>query len=98
MCKRIVCCRFYNSPTVICVQGCVKQLHAHTSPLLGDFLQAFAKLRKDTRTFVRLSVRMEEVGYHWTDFRKNRHFRIFQYYLQEIQVSLKYENNNGYFI
>jgi len=38
-----------------------------------QFLGAFAKLRKVTISFimfVRLSVRMEQLGYRWTDFHK----------------------------
>jgi hypothetical protein len=31
------------------------------------FLGAFAKLRKATVSFV-MSVRMEKLGFHWTDF------------------------------
>ena len=38
--------------------------------LMGPFLGAFAKLRKVTISFVMffcLSVRMEQLGFHWTD-------------------------------
>jgi hypothetical protein len=44
------------------------------SKLLPTFLGAFAKLRKATISFVRsvrLSVRMEQLGSHWTDFLEN---------------------------
>jgi len=48
-------------------------------------LGAFAKLQKPTVTFV-MSVRMEQVGCHWTDFHEIWYF-----------ISLKPDKNNTYF-
>jgi hypothetical protein len=59
-------------------------------------LGAFAKLRKATITFVVSvcpSVRMEERGSHWKDFSEIWYLSIFRKSVEEIQVSLKYENN-----
>jgi hypothetical protein len=64
------------------------------------FLGAFAKLRKATISCVmsvRLSVRMEQLGSHWTDFHEILYSRIFRKSAEKIQVSLKSDNNNRYF-
>ena len=45
-----------------------------------QFLRAFAKLRKVAISFVmfvRLSFRMEQLGYRWTDFREIWYLRNF---------------------
>jgi hypothetical protein len=39
---------------------------------------------------------MEQLGSHWTDFHEMRYLSIFRKSVQEIQVSLKYDKNNGY--
>jgi len=52
------------------------------------FFSAFAKLRKATISVcmsVRLSVRMEQLDCHWTDFREN--LSIFLKSVENIQVS-----------
>ena len=46
---------------------------------------------------VRLSVRIEQLGCHWTDFHEISYLKIFRKSVEEIQVSLKSEKNNGYF-
>jgi hypothetical protein len=64
------------------------------------FLGAFAKLRKATVSFVmsvRLSVRMEQLGSHWTDFHEIWYWRIFRKSVEKIQVSLKSDKSKGYF-
>jgi hypothetical protein len=64
--------------------------------LLGEF----AKWRKEVISFVmsvRLSVPMEKLGYHRTDFHKIWYLNIFRKTLQKNQVSLKSDKNNGYF-
>jgi hypothetical protein len=43
------------------------------------------------------SVRMEQFGFHWTDFHEISYLRIFRKYAEKIQVPLKSDNNNGYF-
>jgi len=46
--------------------------------LAGWFLGTFAKVRKATISFViRLSVRVEQLGSHWTDFHEILYLSIF---------------------
>ena len=45
---------------------------------------------------VRLSVRMEQNGYHWTDFMKFWYLRFHRKPVEKIQISLKSDKNNGY--
>ena len=40
---------------------------------------------------------MEKLGPHWTDFHEIWYLSIFRITVQKIQVSLKYDKNNGYF-
>jgi len=64
-------------------------------------LQLFEKLRKMTISFVmfvRLSVRMEQLGFHWKDFNGFWFMSVFLKYAQKIQVSLISHNNNVYFM
>lgn len=44
-----------------------------------------------------LSVRMEQLGPHWTDFREVRILSIFRKSFEKIKVWLKYDKNNGCF-
>jgi len=44
----------------------------------------------------RLSVRMEELGFHWTDCREISYLSIFLNSIEKIQVCSKYDKNNGY--
>jgi hypothetical protein len=47
---------------------------------------------------VRLSVLVEQLGSHWTDFDETLYLSFFSLRsVEKIQVSLKYEKNNGYF-
>ena len=68
------------------------------------FLGAFAILRKATISFVmsvcpsvRPSVRMEQLRSHCTDFDETLYLRLFRKSVENIQVSLKSDKNNGYF-
>ena len=66
-----------------------------------NLLGPFAKLREATISFIvsfRLSVRMEQLGSHRTDFYEIWYLRIFRKYFEKIQVSLKSDKNKGYFI
>jgi hypothetical protein len=78
----------------------------------GLFLGAFEKLLKATISFVMfvclsvslsvhpsvsLSVLMEQLGSHWTEFHEICHLSIFRKFVQKIQVSLKSDKNNGHF-
>jgi hypothetical protein len=62
------------------------------------FLGAFAQLRKATISFV-MSVRMEHLVSHWTDFHEFLYLSIFRKKTRflKIQVSLKSDKNNGCF-
>jgi len=67
---------------------------------LHTFLGTFAKLRKAVASFiisVRPSVRMEQLGSHWTDFHEIQYLSIFRKYVEKIHVSLKSDKNKGYF-
>jgi hypothetical protein len=46
---------------------------------------------------VRLSVRMEQLGSHWTDFHETGYLSIFVKSVEKIQVSLKSDKYNGHF-
>jgi hypothetical protein len=54
-----------------------------------SFLGAFPKVRKSTISFmsVCLSVRMEQLGSHWTDFDETKYLNFFRKSVQTIQVS-----------
>jgi len=45
---------------------------------------------------VRPSLLMEQLGYHWTDFREISHWSIFRKSVEMFQVSLMLDKNNGY--
>jgi hypothetical protein len=65
----------------------------------SSILGAFAKLRKATSSFVmpiRTFVRMEELGFHWTDFHAIFIRVFFEKSIEKIQVSLQSHKNNGY--
>ena len=46
---------------------------------------------------VRPSVRMEQLGYHWTDFHEILYLSAFRKFTEKFQVLLKCDVNNGYF-
>jgi len=61
----------------------------------------FPKLRKATVIFVTSihpSARVWHLGYHWTDYHEIWYLRIFGRSVEKIQVSLKSDKNDGYFI
>jgi hypothetical protein len=65
-----------------------------------QFLGTFVKSRKATIIFVlyvRLSVRMEQLGSQRTDFYEIWHLSICRKSIQTAQVSLISDKNNGYF-
>jgi hypothetical protein len=64
------------------------------------FLGAFVKSRKAIISCVmsvRLSVLMEKLGSLWTDFNEVWCLITFRKSVEKIQVSLKSDQNNGYF-
>jgi len=83
-------------------------LASHAVIILG----AFAQLQKVTISCamsvclsvfppvcpsVRLSVRIEQLSSHWTNFHEIWYLSIFRISVEKIQVSLKCDKNNGYF-
>ena len=67
-------------------------------------LGVVAKLRKATTSFVmslcplvRTSIRMEQLGPHWTNFHEIWCLSIYSKIIRKIKVLLKYDKNNGYF-
>jgi hypothetical protein len=62
---------------------------------MQQFLGVFTKLWKATITFI-MSVCMEQLGSHWTDFHEIWYLSIFQNSVKKIQVLLKSDNNNGH--
>ena len=64
------------------------------------FLGAFAKLRKETTSFVMSgcpSVSTEQPSSHWTDFHEIWYLNIFRKLSRKMQASLKSDKNNGRF-
>jgi hypothetical protein len=56
------------------------------------FLGTFAKLQKETITFImsiHLSICMEQLSSHWTDFDETWYLHFFQKSVEKVQVSLK---------
>ena len=57
-------------------------------------------MRKATISFVMsvcLSIRMEQLGSYWTDFDESWYMNFFRKSVEEIQLPLKSDKNNGYF-
>jgi len=78
-----------------CMNTSLKKIY-----IFWSFLGEFAKLRKATISIVvsvRLSVRMEQLGSHWTDFHEIWYLRIFRKSVTKIHLSLQSDKNNGFF-
>ena len=74
----------------------VQTIAARNNSCLGVFQQ----LWKATISFLMSgckSIRMEKLGYKWTDFHEILYLNIFRKYVEEIQVSLKSDKNNWHF-
>jgi hypothetical protein len=64
------------------------------------FLGAIEKLRKTTVSFVMsacVSVHMEQLCSHWTNFHEISYLSIFLKSVEKTQASLKSDSNDGYF-
>jgi hypothetical protein len=68
------------------------------------FLGAFEKLQKAAISvvmsvcpLVRSSVRIQQLGSHWTEFLEIWYLSIFRKSVEKIQVSLTSDKNNRYF-
>jgi heme/copper-type cytochrome/quinol oxidase subunit 4 len=80
-------------------------LRFQVSHCKDQILDMFAKLRKATISFI-MSVHLsvcpficvEQLGSHWMDFHEIWYLSIFQKSFQKIQVSLKSDQNTGYFL
>jgi len=62
-----------------------------------EFLEAFAKFRKSTMSSVMSvcpSIRIEQLGSHWTCFHEISYLSIFGKSVEKIQVSLRSDKNN----
>jgi hypothetical protein len=66
------------------------------APELTSVFRRVRKFRKTTVSFV-VSVRTEQLGFHWVVFHEIWNFSIFRKYAEEIQVSLESGTNMGYF-
>ena len=67
-------------------------------PSLFPFLGRVRKIAKsDHSLHICLSIPMELLGCHWTDFHEIWYLSIFRKPVKKIQVSLKSDNNNRYF-
>jgi len=71
--------------------------------LRSTFLSAFAKFRKSNISFIMsvclpvcLSVRMEQLGYHWTDFYEIWYLSISRKSVDSVQFSLQSDKKIGY--
>jgi hypothetical protein len=61
-------------------------------------LDAFAKFSRAILSFVVcLSVRMEQLGSHWTHFQEISYLNIFRKSVENVKVALVYDKNNGHF-
>ena len=66
--------------------------------MCSDFLGAFAISQKETcLCYVHLSVRIEQLSSHWTDFDETVYLSFFRKHIEKIQISLKSDRNNGCF-
>ena len=52
----------------------------------------------EPKSSVCLTVHMEQLVSHWMDFDQILYLKIFLTSVEKIQVSLKYDKNNGYFV
>jgi hypothetical protein len=93
--ERRVLCHVLNTSRSLKVAQSITACHG-----LISFLDALAKLRKATISFVMCvcpSVHMEQLGTQWTDFFAIGYMSIFRKSVEKIKLSLKHDKNNGYF-
>jgi hypothetical protein len=53
---------------------------------------------RNSSVHVYLSVRMEQLGCHWTNFYRIFYSIIFRSSIKKIKIAFKSDNNNGYFM
>ena len=80
--------KFAASPTCVCVGG-----------VWGDLFRRVRKIAKSDYELrhVRPSVRIEQLGSHWTDLHETWYLNISRNSVEKIQVSLKSDKSKGYF-
>jgi hypothetical protein len=74
--------------------------NAHSGAYFPYLLRVCAKLRKTTVIFamsVRPSVRLLQLGSHWTDFHEIWYVNIFENLLRKVKFLSKSDMNKGYF-
>jgi hypothetical protein len=76
---------------------CHNFLSCSTVDKLLYFLGTLANCEKRLLASSCLSVRMEQLGSHWTDFHEIWYLWIFRKSVEKIQDSLKSDKNKGYF-
>ena len=75
--------------------SCLKGLHRTN---FSSFLRRFRKIAKSNYlTLSCLSVRMQQLGFHWMDFREIWYLMVFLKSVEKTQVLLKSDKNNGHF-
>jgi hypothetical protein len=76
-----ICLKYY--PLALNMTGCrhvrTESVDAYSRHLLGFVMS------------VRLSLRMEQLGCHWTDFHEIRYLSIFRKYILTLPASLKFD-------
>jgi len=75
------------------LSGCLTFLAAPFIFVLDDFAKSIVSFVMS----VCLSVHVEKIGYHWTDFHEISYLNIRRKSAVKIQLSLKSDKNNGYF-
>ena len=97
-----VCCHLIKSSLITPlfndnpIFACITNMSLFVSPLFG----AVAKLQKATICFVmsvRLSVRMEQLDSHQSDFDEILYLSFFRKSVKKVQVSFKSGKNKGHF-
>ena len=74
----------------LCVRQYLPSVSGHDSPS-----GAFAGLRKVATSFF-MSVRVEQLGFHWMDYYEILYLRILRKYIEKIRVSLESAMLNEY--
>jgi hypothetical protein len=75
----------------------------HKETAIPFVISIFRRVRKIAKSdcYLRrvcLSVRIEQLGSHWTDFHEILYLKIFRKSVEKIKVLLKSDKNDGYFM
>ena len=88
-----VCNSGWNTCCVTFVLSYVSSFHFY--PFFTPFLGAVANCEKRLLASSCVSVHMEQLGSHWTDFHEIWYMNIFRKSVEKIQVSLEADKHNG---